>query len=89
MPERVTKTFFSTIQNMKMYLRTGYGDSCSSFLDILRKFQGLLQGNGAAPDIWLLISMFLIMLMKSFVCTPALGDFFRNSSFSHCPSFCR
>lgn len=52
---------------MKMYLRTGYGDSTSSFSDASSKFQGLLQGNGAAPAIWSLISMFLILLMKSFV----------------------
>ena len=52
-----------------MFLRTGYGDSSTSFSDALQKFQGLLQGNGAAPAIWLLVSMFLILLLKSFMST--------------------
>ena len=55
---------------MKMFLRTGYRDSLTPFSNASSKFQGLLQGNGAAPAIWLLISMFLILLMKSFVRTP-------------------
>ena len=70
MPQKVTTSFFSIIQDMKIFLRTGYGDSTTSFSDASSKFQGLLQGNGAAPAIWLLISMFLILLMKSFVRTP-------------------
>ena len=70
MPQKVTTSFFSVIQDMKIFLHTGYGDSTTSFSDASSKFQGLLQGNGAAPAIWLLVSMFLILLMKSFVRTP-------------------
>ena len=42
MPKNITKSFFETIQDMEMYLRTGHGDSPNSFQDSLRKFQGLL-----------------------------------------------
>ena len=69
MPKNVISSFFQVIQDVEMFLRTGYGDSSTSFLDALRKFQGLLQGNGAAPAIWLLVSMFLILLLKSFMST--------------------
>ena len=42
MPKNITKSFFKTIQDMEMYLRTGHGDSPNSFWDPLQKFQGLL-----------------------------------------------
>jgi hypothetical protein len=44
------ESIFTTIQNMKFFLRTGYGDStefASATGDI--KTQGKCQGNGAAP----------------------------------------
>ncbi len=52
------KSILATIQNMKFYLRTGYGDynGCAGGVDDSsedkRKTQGMCQGNGAAPAAW-------------------------------------
>ena len=59
------KSFFSTIQDMKFYLRTGFGDSkqyASATGDI--KTQGLCQGNGAAPAGWTVNSIAMINAHK-------------------------
>ena len=56
---------FGTIQCMTYFIRTTFGDSQGSYgghKDI--PFQGTCQGNGASPAIWLLISIYLILLMK-------------------------
>jgi len=49
------------IENMKFFLRTGFGDS-TSFAGggISIKTQGLCQGNGAAPAGWAVISICII-----------------------------
>ena len=65
-PQPLIVCMLKAIQNMKLYLRTGYGDSdryyCSK--DILQPYQGAVQGNGAAPTLWLLISSFLLKYME-------------------------
>ena len=51
----------STIQEMKFFLHTGFGDStnfASSSLSI--KTQGLCQGNGASPAGWAVVSICII-----------------------------
>ena len=50
-PEEAVQSMLSTIKEMKYYLRTAYGDS-KNFRGhkISVKFQGLCQGNGAAPS---------------------------------------
>ena len=50
---------------MKFYLCTAYGDSDSFFssLDLLLAFQGSVQGNKGAPALWLIISVFLVLLL--------------------------
>ena len=56
---------FGIIQCMTYYIRTTFGDSKGSYgghKDI--PFQGICQGNGASPAIWLLISIYLVLLMK-------------------------
>ena len=55
----------STMKDMKYYLRTAYGDS-KYFRGhkISVKFQGLCQGNGAAPAGWALISITIINAHK-------------------------
>ena len=56
---------FGIIQCMTYYIRTTFGDSKGSYgghKDI--PFQGTCQGNGASPAIWLLISIYLVLLMK-------------------------
>jgi hypothetical protein len=55
----------TTIQEMKFYLRTGFGDStdfASSKFEI--KTQGLGQGNGAAPSEWAMVSICIINAHK-------------------------
>ncbi len=53
----------STIQDMKFYLRTGYGDSedyaggaRSGEIDPI-KTQGMCQGNGASPATWTVVAI--------------------------------
>ena len=55
-----------SIQLMKFFLRTGWGES-SSFIggDILRILHGLCQGNGAAPASWLIVSSILVRAYKT------------------------
>ena len=51
---------FATTQSIKISLRISYGFSeifCIGSGDI--PFQGVVQGNGASPPIWLILSMFL------------------------------
>ena len=55
------------IQEMKHHIRTTYGDSQSSFSShqTAIPFQGILQGNGAAPTIWVLISTPLLNMLRA------------------------
>ena len=55
----------STIEEMKYYLRTAYGDS-KNFRGhkISVKFQGLCQGNGAAPAGWAVIIITILNAHK-------------------------
>ena len=55
------------IQQMKHHIRTTFGDS-KTFLSSQQTaipFQGILQGNGAAPTIWVLISTPLLDMLRS------------------------
>jgi hypothetical protein len=59
------KSIFITIQDMKFFLRTGFGDSkeyASATGEI--KTQGMCQGNGAAPAGWTLDSIVMISAHK-------------------------
>jgi hypothetical protein len=48
---------FTTIQEMKHFIRTTYGDSDASYQSTEEmKFHGNLQGNGAGPTIWALVT---------------------------------
>eukprot|EP00956_Cyclotella_meneghiniana_P021783 scaffold40187_cov45-Cyclotella_meneghiniana.AAC.1 len=56
-----------SIQHMKFYLRTGFGESKEYMTALLGMIiQGLCQGNAAAPAGWSLISAVLINVYKSF-----------------------
>ena len=57
-PSKAVESMLSTIQDMKFYLRTGYGDSKSYVggpgddgTDSY-KTQGIMQGNGGGPSCW-------------------------------------
>ena len=55
-----------SIQLMKFFLRTGWGES-SEFIggDVMKILHGTCQGNGAAPAAWLVLSLVLVMIYKS------------------------
>lgn len=57
----------STIQKMKHHIRTTYGDSQLALdsTGLVKPFQGVLQGNGASPTSWVIISAALIEMMRS------------------------
>ena len=60
-PASAIKTMLGAIENMKFFLRTGFGDS-KSFAGgrVGVKTQGLTQGNGALPAGWAVISICII-----------------------------
>ena len=49
---------------MKFYQRTGFGDSKTFFAELKAFFQGLGQGNRAAPASWLQLSSVLVNIYK-------------------------
>jgi hypothetical protein len=54
-----------TIQEMQFYLRTAFGDSKESVgAKINLKTQGFMQGNGAAPAGWAVVSITIIHAHK-------------------------
>ncbi len=60
-PESAIGSMLSAIENMKFFLRTGFGDS-TKFAGggICIKTQGLSQGNGASPAGWAVISIVIL-----------------------------
>jgi len=66
-PPSILCTIFQTIQLMKFYLRTAYGDSQNFYGGghSALPFQGVCQGNGAGPAIWLATSIVLMDMVRS------------------------
>ena len=69
-PTGPVRSMLTTIQDMRFYLRTGYGDSegyvggnKGSSLDIVKN-QGMCQGNGASPAAWTVVSIPMISAHK-------------------------
>jgi hypothetical protein len=60
-PLTAAETMLGTIENMKFFLRMGFGDS-TSFAGggISIKTQGMCQGNGASPARWAVISICIL-----------------------------
>ena len=57
---------FKAIQSMKMFLRTSFGLSKNSYLGVDgRPFQGVVQGSGVDPALWMIILMYLIQYLHS------------------------
>jgi hypothetical protein len=52
-----------TLQQMKHHIKTAYGISHNSYGCVQTPLQGVLQGNGAGPAIWMLISMIPLINM--------------------------
>ena len=64
-PLSASESMLTTIQEMKFFLRTGFGDStnfATSSLSITT--QGLCQGNGASPAGWAVVSICIINAHK-------------------------
>jgi hypothetical protein len=78
-PQAATTAMLRTIQDMKFFLRTSFGDSrncAGSVIDV--KTQGLCQGNGAAPAGWAVVSIVILNAHKkaghgaTFLCPMSL-----------------
>ena len=79
--ELAVQTMLGTIQEMKFFLRTAYGDSTTfAGSSIEMKTQGLCQGNGAAPAGWAIVSVVILNAHKqrrhgaTFRCPITNGD---------------
>ena len=68
LPPEPIKCMIATMQDMEHCIRTGFGDSevSMSGVDSADKpFQGVLQGNGSGPALWLAVSAPLIEMMRT------------------------
>jgi hypothetical protein len=65
MPFPPVQCMLNSIQNMQHHIRTSFGDSCFTMQnDTLIPFQGALQGNGASPATWVIISSPLLDMLR-------------------------
>ena len=65
-PGPASEMMLKTIQDMKFFLRTAFGDSATAAGATFEiKTQGLCQGNGAAPAGWAVISITILNAHKS------------------------
>ena len=64
-PLSALEAMLTTIQEMKFFLRTGFGDSTDfASLTLSIKTQGLCQGNGASPAGWAVVSICILNAHK-------------------------
>eukprot|EP00956_Cyclotella_meneghiniana_P010715 scaffold14988_cov36-Cyclotella_meneghiniana.AAC.2 len=64
-PASACESMLTAIQEMKFFLRTAFGDSDKSVgAKVHLKTQGLMQGNGAAPAGWAVVSITIIQAHK-------------------------
>jgi len=64
-PLSAAESMLATIENMKFFLRTGFGDSTSfSGGSIHIKTQGMCQGNGGGPAAWAVVSLVILSAHK-------------------------
>ena len=64
-PKNQCHLLFGTLQQVEHYVRTTYGDSATGYAGVLlQPLQGIGQGNGAGPAIWLVISIPLINMLR-------------------------
>lgn len=82
-PQYTIDCMLRAIQKMRYYVRTAFGDS-STFYDSGGEIsQGLCQGNGASPALWLLISSFLLRYLKKKGCSINISSAIIGASLSY------
>lgn len=66
-PFNPVQCMFTSIQHMKHHTRTSFGDSVFTYSaeGRLIPFQGVLQGNAAAPIIWVVVSTPLLNMLRT------------------------
>jgi len=71
LPLTAIQVMFGTIQQLRHFIRTAYGNSLQSFSGTIssKPIQGLGQGNGAGPAIWAIVSSPIL----NSVCTTGYG----------------
>jgi hypothetical protein len=62
---RTCQVMLGTLHQMRHHIKTAYGISPQNYGYIRQPLQGVLQGNGAGPAIWLLISIPLIKMLRT------------------------
>jgi hypothetical protein len=60
----MVSAMFDTISKMERCVRTSYGDSEIKYKENEKKFHGILQGNGAGPTIWAMMSSPMLDRMR-------------------------
>jgi hypothetical protein len=63
-PHQVVKIMFETLEHMRHYIRTSFGDSSTYYMKKLHRFHGIGQGNGAGPTIWVMVSSPLLHRLR-------------------------
>jgi hypothetical protein len=59
------EVMFGTLQELQHFVTTAYGRASSSYGAVQIPLQGVGQGNGAGPAIWLVMTIPLINMLKS------------------------
>ena len=76
---------FDTIANMKFHLRTAFGDSKDCFGgDLMNPFQGVCQGNGGGPAVWLAVSLVLVDMLRAEGHTAMIAQALTGIAFALC-----
>ena len=84
-PARAVRTMFDTIVNMKFHLRTAFGDSKDHFGgDLTNPFQGVCQGNGGGPAVWLAVSLVLVDMSHAEGHTATIAQALTGIAFALC-----
>jgi hypothetical protein len=62
--DNMVNVMFKSISQMERAVRTSYGDSDITYKEDKQPFHGILQGNGAGPTIWTMVSSPMINKLR-------------------------
>lgn len=80
-PQVFVDVMFNTLSSMKHKIRTSFGDSELSYQETKNdKFHGILQGNGAGPTIWAMVSTPILDRMRDKGCGIKITNLVDNTS---------